>query len=209
MRQHRYFPSLLYPVYSRFLRCRHGYIPLVPVHRSGTWWLSHLHLHSTLPYAHERTYFFLSPAAHLPMPYFPELSILPATSSSMPPLLFVYSSFAHLPFLLFILKSHFRLICYFYYRKTRPICQVNVHKMSFFCTRCQKSEDWRDFNRKIGKKGEPHLSRESHGTDGAPHTVWTQITIFIFESQLLRAIALPQLTTTFAIRATALLAHAV
>ena len=63
-------------------------------------------------------------------------------------------------------------------------------------------EDWQ-------KKGEPHLSRESHGTDGAPHTVWTQITIFIFESQLLRAIALPQLTTTFAIRATALLAHAV
>ena len=59
------------------------------------------------------------------------------------------------------------------------------------------------------KKRAPHLSRESHGTDGAPHTVWTQITIFIFESQLLRAIALPQLTTTFAIRATALLAHAV
>ena len=62
---------------------------------------------------------------------------------------------------------------------------------------------------KLAKKGEPHLSRESHGTDGAPHTVWTQITIFILESQLLRAIALPQLTTTFAIRATALLAHAV
>lgn len=150
MRQHRYFPDFLYPVYSRFLRCRHGYIPLVPVPRSGTWWLSHLHLHSTPLYAHGHTDSSLSPAAHLPMPYFPKLSILPATSSSMPPLLFVYSSSAHLPFLLFILKSHFRLICYFYYRKNRPTCQANVHKMSFFCTKCQKSEDWRDFNRKIG-----------------------------------------------------------
>ena len=136
MRQHHYFPDFLYPVYSRFLRCTHGYIPLVPVPRSGTWWLSHLHFRSTPLYAHERTGSSLSPAAHLPMPYFPKLSILPTTSSSTPPLLFVYFSFAHLPFLLFILKSHFRLICYSYYRKTRPTCQVNVHKMSFFCTRC-------------------------------------------------------------------------
>ena len=136
MRQHRYFPNSLYPVYSHSLRCRHGYIPLAPVPRSGTWWLSHLHFRSTPLYAHERTGSSLSPAAHLPMPYFPKLSILPTTSSSTPPLLFVYFSFAHLPFLLFILKSHFRLICYFYYGKIGLACQANVHKMSFFCTRC-------------------------------------------------------------------------
>ena len=167
MRQHRYFPDFLYPVYSRFLRCTHGYIPLAPVPRSGTWFLSHLHLHSTPLYAHERTGSSVFPAAHLPMPYFPKLSILPATSSSMPPLLFVYSSSAHLPFLLFILKSHFRLICYSYYRKTRPTCQVNVHKMSFFCTRCQKSEDWRDFNRKVGEKSTGRLAKKGSPTSPA------------------------------------------
>ncbi len=187
MRQHRYFPNPLYPVYSRFLRCTHGYILLAPAPRSGTWWLSHLHLRSTPPYAHERTDSSLSPAAHLPMPYFPKLSILPATSSSMPPLLFVYSSSAHLPFLhlfsAFILKPYPKSQCNYFATFIMEKPDRHVKQMYTRCHFSAQNVKNRKIDvksaRRLAKKRAPSLPRISRNRWGSPHRLDTNNYIHI------------------------------